>query len=132
MAASVALSVIFLTEIAAWTIDLPEVRQFYFEKYSQHDNSMPELSDGQLFFDNINGDSLHNTERQKDQSVIEYLTQYHHLKSNNEYKKEQIQQPNIYANGFHHDIYMVKKVSISLFSILNYCSRAILEGKQRL
>lgn len=58
---------LILTEVRAWTIDLPEARKFYFERNAQkhgdenkiYFNRAPEL----VNYNNIVGNSFHNSPR---------------------------------------------------------------------
>ncbi|CAH0687570.1 unnamed protein product [Chilo suppressalis] len=101
-------TVIFLTEVAPWTIDLPEVRRFYFEKYSNIDEKVPKLNENQAFFDNINGDSLYNTDRKPYEeiyNIMQHAKHYYHKSEQDDPKN------NLYANAYQHGEYMMRKVS---------------------
>ncbi|KAL4720514.1 hypothetical protein ACJJTC_011308 [Scirpophaga incertulas] len=99
---------IYVSELSAWTIDLPEVRRYYFEKFSNSDNGKPELSSNQYFYDNINGDSLHNTDRKHNENVADYIKKQtiHSLPI---FTTEAGNKENVYANAYKHGIYMLKK-----------------------
>ncbi|RVE46095.1 hypothetical protein evm_009259 [Chilo suppressalis] len=101
-------TVIFLTEVAPWTIDLPEVRRFYFEKYSNIDEKVPKLNENQAFFDNINGESLYNTDRKPYEeiyNIMQHAKHYYHKSEQDDPKN------NLYANAYQHGEYMMRKVS---------------------
>ncbi|KAL4718777.1 hypothetical protein ACJJTC_004313 [Scirpophaga incertulas] len=94
---------IYISELSAWTIDLPEVRRYYFKKFSNSDNGKPELSSNQYFYDNINGDSLHNTDRKHNENVADYIKKQtiHSLPL---FTTEAGNKENVYANAYKHVI----------------------------
>ncbi|CAG9789925.1 unnamed protein product [Diatraea saccharalis] len=95
--------VIFVTDVVPWTIDLPEVRRFYFEKYSKFDDHVPKLDENQTFFDNINGDSLYNTDRgPQDEINYNKLKEKHFYETKEEYDTKD----NVYAKAYNHGEYM--------------------------
>lgn len=86
------------TQVASWTIDLPEVRKFLFEKnekYKKYSKNEYEdyMNSDQKFYSNIEGNSKHNSEDYKHE---------HHPHENDKYADEY---------GYHTS-YMEKKVSI--------------------
>ena len=89
------------TEVASWTIDLPEVRKFLFEKnekYKIYNKNEYEdyLNSDQKFYSNIEGNSKHHSE---------------------DYKHDHHQETEKYADEYgYHTSYMEKKVSIYLIS----------------
>lgn len=108
-AAFVFVAVIF--QVTAWTIDLPEVRKYYFERYDSHVNQGDYRNnefEGRSF-DNINGDSPHNTETDK------YNNYFYALYRNNDANKkigEFGKETDVYAKTFNnYETYMVRKVS---------------------
>ncbi|KAL4719088.1 hypothetical protein ACJJTC_001384, partial [Scirpophaga incertulas] len=90
-------------------------RRYYFEKFSNSDNGKPELSSNQYFYDNINGDSLHNTDRKHNENVADYIKKQtiHSLPL---FTTEVGNKENVYANAYKHGIYMLKKVSGGVIS----------------
>lgn len=98
------LSVTF-TKVATWTIDLPEVRQYFFNKYDKKSDYKVNNKVQTKFFDNIQGDSPHNTDRYEDE--IHYNPDYYNSNNspNNYYSGG-------YADGYGYQSYMEKKVSI--------------------
>lgn len=92
------------TEIVPWTIDLPEVRQYFFEKYNNPKNVIN--FDGQrVKFDNIHPDSPHNSPYPTNyESKMPYKNQNYHEEKDNEVYGER------YAEGYRDQSYMTKKV----------------------
>lgn len=85
-------------EVATWTIDLPEVRKFLFEKnemYKKYNKNQQEdyLDSDQRFYSNIEGNSKHHSEDYKHE---------HYSHENEKYADEHD----------YHKSYMEKKVSI--------------------
>lgn len=85
-----------ISQVAAWTIDLPEVRKFYFERFEKHDEPKNVET-----YDNIKGNSAHN-----DKDGL-----YYDLKNNNVIINHG-ENNSKYADSFNnYESYMVRKVS---------------------
>ncbi|XP_063836813.1 uncharacterized protein LOC135085959 [Ostrinia nubilalis] len=104
-AASAVYALVFFTvigfQVTAWTIDLPEVRKFYFERFEKHE-AKENLNNES--YDNINGNSVHNA---KDMHVYD-LNKNNRIKNHGEEKSK-------YADSFNnYESYMVRKVQDAL------------------
>ncbi|XP_049883121.1 uncharacterized protein LOC126378775 isoform X2 [Pectinophora gossypiella] len=91
---------VVFTEVASWTIDLPEVRKYHFEKtekYNRNKEVLKDFNKDQRFFDNIVPDSPHNRE------------QLEHEDDN--YEENNVYSDNAkYAEDYEYLSYMEKKV----------------------
>ncbi|KAL0808293.1 hypothetical protein ABMA28_012787 [Loxostege sticticalis] len=88
-----------ISQVAAWTIDLPEVRKFYFERFEKHDEPKNVET-----YDNIKGNSAHN-----DKDGL-----YYDLKNNNVIINHG-ENNSKYADSFNnYESYMVRKVQDAL------------------
>lgn len=97
-------------EVFSWTIDLPEARKFYFEKFSKNtksDKVSPVIEEDKKFYDNINPNSQYHEDYEP--KVSEYEERVHHEEGdehNDIYHGR-------YADDYDYQSYMEKKVSIN-------------------
>lgn len=93
------------TEIIPWTIDLPEVRQYFFEKYKNPKNVI-NIDNERVKFDNIDADSPLNSHYPTNyESKMAYEYQNYRRENDNDVYGER------YAEDYRDQSYMAKKVS---------------------
>lgn len=109
------------TEIVPWTVDLPEVRQYFFEK-GKNPKNVINIDNQREKFDNINSDSPHNSHYPTNyESKMPYENQNSRRENDNDVYGER------YADDYRDQSYMTKKVSgVKLhFDILKLKSKNI-------
>ncbi|XP_059045024.1 uncharacterized protein LOC131840847 [Achroia grisella] len=97
------------SEVASWTIDLPEVRKYFFSKYNQENlekSIIDRRNENSEFYDNIDGNSMDNSEKHN------YVNNYGHFEipGHNELNPP----TDNYADDYKYQGYMEKKVQNAL------------------
>lgn len=97
-----------IKEVYSWTIDLPEARKFYFEKYSKNtkkDEMKPTTEEDKESYDNIQPNSKYHEDY--DHKLNEFEERVHHEEGDEENDIYHGQ----YADDYDYQSYMEKKVS---------------------
>ncbi|XP_031766385.1 uncharacterized protein LOC116413149 [Galleria mellonella] len=92
--------------VTSWTIDLPEVRKYFFTKHDRDNNDVRHIDENRVLYDNIKGNSLHNSENHY------YVNSF----DNSEYSgSNELKSPtDKYAKDYKYRGYMEKKVQNAL------------------
>lgn len=97
------------TEIVPWTIDLPEVREYFFEKY-KNSNNVINVDNQRVKVDNIHTFSPHNSHYPTNyESKMPYENQHYPEESDHDVYGER------YAEDFRDESYMSQKVIRNIF-----------------
>ncbi|KAG7298634.1 hypothetical protein JYU34_018287 [Plutella xylostella] len=119
------------TNLAAWTIDLPEVRQYYFSKYGNNldDTTKVELKNDEYIYNNFHSNSEHHEHNPGYQGPIGDLQSIY------EGENKHFNGGEKYAEEYEYQSYMEKKVHNIVHSgslYLEALQRAIEEFTRRL